>query len=224
MIQRTLPVLIATALLGAFCPVSHAANLFSNGSFQSGDLTDWTTVTTSNGTAGVGGAFPEVASFDVTGGGAQNAAEFQVGEVNFTGEYEGAGLTQTLDVTAGTYDISEDFAAIAPDFTNSEGGLFQILVDSVSVASFDIGRINQGSTVRNSLNDASLDLSAGSHTFEFLITRNYLAGDTPIQYITNLSLTGGSVVSAAPLPSSLWGGLMLLAGFAGQRKIRAMLA
>jgi hypothetical protein len=107
-VLRGLFTIIAVSLLAT----SARGNDLLNGSFQSGDLSDWTPFTTSNGTAGDG--FPAVASFNVTGSGNINAAEFNVGEVAFTsGDYEGAGLSQGEILPAGSYDISEDFAAVA---------------------------------------------------------------------------------------------------------------
>jgi hypothetical protein len=50
--------------------------------------------------------------------------------------------------------------------------------------------------------DETVDLTAGMHTFETEITRVFLSsvGDTPDQYIDNISLTPNSVT---PEPSSL---------------------
>ncbi len=77
------------------------ANLLTNGDFQTGSLAPWTAFTTGNGTNGAG--FPNVVSFDTTGSGASLAAQFQVGEVTFTGAQEGGGIFQSLTLAGGTY-------------------------------------------------------------------------------------------------------------------------
>ena len=59
---------LAVTLVASAAPVP-------NGDFETGDLTGWTTFTTTNGTIGT----PAVVPFDTTGSGASNAAEFNVG-------------------------------------------------------------------------------------------------------------------------------------------------
>jgi hypothetical protein len=62
------------------------SHLIINGDFGTGNFTGWTLTTTSaNGTFGPSPPFLQVTSFNVTGSGATNAAQFQVGEVIFTG-------------------------------------------------------------------------------------------------------------------------------------------
>jgi hypothetical protein len=56
------------------------ANLLSNGSFTTGDFTDWTLADSANGAlAPADSGLPAVTSFNVTGGGAQDAATFETG-------------------------------------------------------------------------------------------------------------------------------------------------
>src|SRR5947209_1779444 len=88
------------------------AELLPNGSFQSGDLTGWAVFTTLDGTNGPG--LPVVTSFDVTGLGAQNAANFQVGSTaDFPFLGDGGGLSQDFRTLGGTLELSADVAAYA---------------------------------------------------------------------------------------------------------------
>ena len=55
-------------------------SLFTNGAFQTGDLSEWSTFTNPNGTVGVG--LPQVVQFDVNGDGTTTlSAKFQVGQL-----------------------------------------------------------------------------------------------------------------------------------------------
>ena len=65
--------------VGLLVPAAANADLISNGDFSTG-LTGWTVFTTANGTTGAG--LPDVVSFNTTGSGASNSAQFNVGEVN----------------------------------------------------------------------------------------------------------------------------------------------
>ena len=118
-----------TALL---CPVGQAnANLITNGDFQTGNFTGWTFFTTTNGTIGT----PAVVSFDVTGGGASLAAQFNAGEVAFTGLQEGGGIEQTFLSGAGATTISADIASNLDSLNNGDFGTFSLLLDGITVDS-----------------------------------------------------------------------------------------
>src|ERR1700693_6125776 len=115
----TLSLLAIVAAVAFTAGSASANNLLTNGAFQSGDLTGWTVFTTSNGSNGPG-AFPFVSSFDVTGGGAQNAAQFQVGIASGPILVEGGGgLYQDLNSGAGMLDVSFDFASEGDTTVNS---------------------------------------------------------------------------------------------------------
>src|SRR5215469_6911480 len=103
-------VLFGFALLCASLTTASAGPILVNGDFQTGDLTGWTTFTTSNGTNGAG--LPNVVSFDTTGSGASLAAHFNVGAVNVDGTEQGGGLDQSFNIaTAGTYPFFLDIAS-----------------------------------------------------------------------------------------------------------------
>ncbi len=199
--------LASTALLAAtFAFTGARANeAVANGGFLTGDLADWTTFTTANGSLGFA-PDPQVTSFDVTGGGAQNAGEFQVGEVNFTTLREGGGLRQTITADAGPLFFSADIAAYdKPAFTNSDGGIFSVYLDGTLEDSVNFGQINGGQTLRDTLSFSEA-VTAGQHDLEILMTRperNANGVDigqpqllyTPYQYVTDVSALQGTPTS-----------------------------
>jgi hypothetical protein len=196
------------AIMGVAGQASASTNLLVNGSFETGDFTDWTLFTTSNGTFG-GSPNPQVVMFNVTGGGAQNAAKFNVGEVNFDGTQQGGGIYQDITTPAGVLDFSAAIAS-ASDLGNFFSGVFSVLLNGVVEETVNLGEIDPGQELMGSLS-FSAPVSAGVNQIEILITRPRLsAGDgvTPNQYVTDISATVGSV----PEPTT-WA--MLLLGFAG---------
>src|SRR6476659_9855554 len=90
------------AVMALVAAVTSAKADFINGNFQTGNLTGWTTYTTTNGTIGT----PSVVTFDTTGGGPSLAARLQVGQVTFqSGVHAGGGLLQNLNLGAGAYTL-----------------------------------------------------------------------------------------------------------------------
>ena len=130
--------LVFFAMLGMTPDQLCANNLLNNGSFQTGDFTGWTLVTTANGTAGVG--FPIVTMWPLGG---SNAAEYEVGQVNYiNGDFEGAMLLQVFAASSGTLDLAFDWAATGDGIhNNSDAGLFQLVLDGVVLNSYDVGHI-----------------------------------------------------------------------------------
>ncbi len=185
---------------------ARATNILSNGDFESGVLTPWTVFTTGNGTNGAG--LPDVVPFNTTGYGASLAAQFDVGEVNFTELQEGGGISQTFNVaSAGQYAFYANIGSMddADGQVNGDGGTFSILIDNIIRASFDIGPFSSPDQIITATLSGLVTLNAGNHTFAVLITRPYLSlGDqTPTEYLDNISL------GAAPEP-----GTFALAGLA----------
>jgi len=187
------------------------ANLVTNGGFDTGDFAGWTLFTTPNGSLGKTPGLPNVLSFDVTGGGASNAAQFQVGQAAFIlGAEEGGGIQQDIITPAGIAVLHADIAAFVPaipDFIggNSEGGVFSLLLDDVSVDSFTTGFVIGGVPLDSAL-DFTGPISAGIHTLEILVTRPFATGtgenETPFQYVDNVSLDV-EATPAIPEPSAL---------------------
>jgi PEP-CTERM motif-containing protein len=198
------------------------ADVISNGDFGTGTLADWTVFTTTNGTNGAG--LPDVASFNTTGSGATNSAQFNVGEVNFDGTQQGGGLSQTIDIaTSGTYDFSAAIAAqVISGQSNADAGTFSLLIDGTTIASVDLGHIGPAFGLASTLNatlDGSDVLSAGTHDLEIEITRPFtsVGGETPDEYVTNIS--SNAEVSAVPEPTSLllFGTVVVLVGLTLRR-------
>lgn len=188
-----------------FAVMPASGGVLVNGDFETGDLTGWTVFTTSsNGTNGAG--LPDVVPFDVTGGGASNAAQFEVGQITFdSGVQEGGGLLQVFHWSGGTARLSVDVAASQPfPPGNGSGGVFSLLLDGVVLDTFTVGDINAGEVFRSKLAATVVNLAAGDHEFKILITRPFgsTSSLTPFQYIDNAAVV--------PEPSTL-----VLAGLGG---------
>ncbi len=166
------------------------AQIIYNGDFETGNLNGWTTFTTPNGALKPpGSSLPPVAQFDVLGTDVpSNAAQFQVGEVNFNATEQGGGILQTFSVSAGQYVISADFAAYNLNF-NDEAGLETVSVDSVTVGTLDFGLINPSQTKRGVI-QGTLNLSGGTHQITIELTRPYINdNETPFEYVDNVAVT-----------------------------------
>jgi hypothetical protein len=203
----SVPLVAASALL--LGGVGEVRADFINGNFTSG-LTGWTPFVTSNGTNGTlnGRPLPDVVSFDTTGTGASPSAHFNVGEVSFDRTQQGGGIHQVLALTAATYRVTGNFASQddPSGLINSDAGTFSLLVDGHVKQSISLGGFTTSGQILRGAFDVSFALPAGTHDFAFEITRGFLSNDvnTPQEFLTNLHLSGGSVLTTGvPEPASL---------------------
>jgi hypothetical protein len=206
--KRFMPLVLVSLLIVAAGSAS-AGNLLVNGSFQDGNFTGWTLGTTADGTAGQG--FPIIACWPPDP--CLNSAKYEVGQVNFNpGVFEGATISQMFTSGGGMTTLSVMWAAMGDGVhTNGEGGLFELILDGTILASHDVGQIGPTDLVNGTLTD-TLNLSAGTHTFEVDILRPFLAnpGNTPYQYITGADVEGPG--GTTPEPGTL---VMLGSGVLG---------
>jgi hypothetical protein len=225
MARRTalLTAVLCLVLAGATTALG-SSNLLTNGSFSTGDFTGWTLFTTPSGNLG-GDGYPFVSTFNPTGDGAAYAAGFNVGG-GTPGNFQGGGVYQDFTVsTAGLYSLSFDWAAYSPSTEccqNGDGGQFSLILNGVTLDSYDTGTINIGQTIPGSL-VVDTSLTPGSYQFEIQIARQF--GNcgyncTPEQFVTNASASLASS-GATPEPGSLMllgSGLVGLAGIVRRKR------
>ncbi|MCH7713483.1 MAG: hypothetical protein IIC99_07655 [Chloroflexi bacterium] len=177
-------------------------NLFTNGDFETGDLSGWTTFTTGNGTLGTG--YPQVASFDTNGDGASTmSAQFSVGQADTTisspdvPKYQGGGIYQTVDLAGGDYSLTVEIAAhdSGSNFGNGEAGKFELIVDGQLMDSHDFKQINSNAS-KHSLLAAMPGMTAGAHEIMIRITRPAGEANTLTQYIDNITLKNTATTDA----------------------------
>lgn len=205
MIRRRVSAVVAGLFaFGCLCRPA-VADTITNGNFDTGNLEGWTTFTTVNGSVGAG--LPNVTPFNTTGSGISDAAQFNVGEVNFDLTQQGGGLFQIINApVSGLYKLTEDFASQDNVGKNVDAGTFSILIDGVTVASDDLGSFAMAGQLLRGSFDETLDLTAGSHLFEVEVSRQFLSTgpNTPDEYIDNISLTPAQKsVGLTPEPSSI---------------------
>jgi hypothetical protein len=152
------------------------ANLIQNGSFSTGDFTDWTVFSTANGSLGVR-PLPRITSFDVSGTGPTIAAEFQVGQITLDskGARAGGGIEQAVTTDAGLYRFDADVAGFSTH-VDPDAGNVTVLVDGVSGDTVNFSPILTTPPFIPLLRDTlsfTTSLSAGMHEIEILITRSF---------------------------------------------------
>ncbi|MGD2181950.1 PEP-CTERM sorting domain-containing protein [Lusitaniella coriacea] len=202
MLEKLTLAAAGTALMSGivFTGSAEAAGLV-NGDFETGDLTGWTTFTTTNGTVGTG--FPKVRSFDTDNDGvASNSAAFRVGQVDFEesgGTPRGGGIFQEVSLGDGDLNISVDIATLDTIGGNYGGGIFELLFDGIVVDNFDFGFVAANVPEFSELSYID-NIIAGTYQVGIRITRPYTQNSyTPVQYVDHFQLSG-SAVNAVDVP------------------------
>jgi len=179
--MRTKPLLAVVAL--AFCitvaaPKTFAQNLITNGSFETGDFTGWTTGGNFEATEVVSGAFDEYT-------GAQDGNFYAVlGPVGSDGT-----LSQTLATTAGAqYTISFWFASVGDNPSD-----FSALWDGAPLLS-----LTNPNTGANWTEFTFTATGTGSDTLTFSFR-----DDPAFMALDNISVTTETGGTSVPEPSSL---------------------
>jgi uncharacterized protein (TIGR03382 family) len=195
-----------------------SAQTFVNGNFETGNLSGWTVTPTANGQTRIQDTF----LYDIDGGGPlgpSQVARFAVGQVAFqSGVPAGIELTQSINLAGGTaYVISFDWSAYRESSTvsNAQGGIFDLIVNGVAIASGVAGSTSLGTPRFGSVSGNFLAPANGGYSVGVRITRPFTPPDTggPItlfQAVDNFTII--------PAPGAL--ALMGLAGLAGTRRRR----
>jgi hypothetical protein len=202
-----------TASLALLITTPANADLITNGSFQTGDLTGWT------GSSTVFGPFL-VRPDDVTGKGIQNAAEALTGA--------SADLRQVVQIdTPGFYQFSADTAVTMnyppKDHGSGISSSASLLIDGLAVTPpsgfYDLDGPS-GSIYRRHLSSPFLALGAGSHTVEFLFAFDANVFDTANIDATNFALSPfAGVPEPGPLTLATIGlGMLGLVTFGRRRR------
>jgi hypothetical protein len=177
--------------LAALAPAALGQS-FTNGNFETGDLTGWTVTTTANGQT----ASQTVQSMDIDGPGPLGlsmAAQFQVGQVSSVfNDFEGIELTQSLTLAAGVqYQLSLNWAATRTGtVNNAEGGVFTLFAGTVNIASQSAGSTNSATPHYGLLTGAYTPTSTGPVMVGVRITRPYTVPGDLSQWVDNISITG----------------------------------
>jgi hypothetical protein len=192
-----------------------------NGDFETGDLTGWTTFTTTNGTNGFG--FPNVTSFDTTGSGTSNSAQFSVGYVAL-GPGGGGGIIQDITLASGILNLSVDVAAFyaGGNPVVSDTGIFSLLLNGSVLDTFDAGFLATNAVRRDTLT-ASTNVTAGTYTIGIQITRPFFPINNLFQYVDNFVISGSSTsATAVPEPFTVIGSILGgTAAFSMRRKLKS---
>ena len=155
----------------------------TNGDFEDGNFSSWTTFLTVNGT---NLADPTIVWIDMDGDGFNSSvAQFQLGST-FSGVYGGGGIYQTVHLAPGIYTVS---AEIGITDTGSVGdvyspGLFELLVDGAVASTYEFDVVKPSQTLVASL-------AVGTENpFEIRlrITRPYPPSSKLVQLIDNVSV------------------------------------
>ena len=172
---------------------------FVNGDFETGDMTGWTITVGPMAEY----TYQDVVLFDMNDtepGGTSFAAQFSVGQANNNDtEYRYIDVTQQLQLVAGNnYDFQFDWASHNYFFIdNFDGGIFELIVDGNSLASFDTENIFAESTEYGTLFASFQATQTGSYSVGARISRRFRSTNNGAfilgQYLDNFSVTSTGV-------------------------------
>ena len=175
-------------------PAPRLATSVNNGDFETGNLSGWTTFTTSNGVA-----VTYVTPFDTNGDNvATYSARFGVGQYVYQGDDypEGGGIFQSVNLVKGDLSITADIASNHPySHCNLSGGEMQLIVDGVIADTHDFGVVCNYETKRSTLHaNISID-TVGTHEIRFVALRAAgLSG--VVNYLDNVEISGSATVTS----------------------------
>jgi hypothetical protein len=186
-------------------------NQATNGSFDTGNLSDWNVVVGPNTNVSFG--FPRIESFDVNGDGhPSNAMRVRLGRLD-TDLFGGSvSIQQNLLLTAGDYEFSADVASQSLEaFGNTGPGNYELTLDGVVIDQVFLNgtSIDAMEVIRESLSVRIDDVEAGYHTLGITIARGATNSREIYQFIDNIQMTPVSMPlpittsQAAPEPTSL---------------------
>jgi len=204
----------ALLIAGLFASASASANVIVNGGFDTGDFTGWTTYDSANGVSS-----PAVVSANVTGQGPGLAAQFEVGERVFTRLYEGGGIRQAFSIAGGMVAISADIASFGGTYgENYGGGRYELFLDGILLDMVEIGTIDTGEVMRDTLSYSGV-IGSGVHELNIFMSRHFTtSSETPRQYVDNVVV---DLAADVPEPgTSVLFGLGLAAACVAMRRTR----
>ena len=222
--------LLLLTVLALGVPRQAAASSIPNAGFEGGVLAPWEVfVSNNNGIVAPAGSTVEIVPFasfsDMLT--LTLSAQLQVGQlVHFPSlPAEGGGIRQTLSLALGELVVSFDIAVEdANNRSNLVAGTFTLLFDDVPVtgpgttgtillaggpvtspdATVDFGPIEAGQVRFGQINAVIPVTTAGLHEIAILITRaGESKGNTPFEYIDNITLSVSEPSSAALLLTAL---------------------
>jgi hypothetical protein len=192
MIRKSMMAAVAAA---AGCAASAAAQQFVNGDFESGSLAPWVVTPDVNGQTML--QLVELIDIDGSGPLAESlAARFQVGMMtSVTSIQKGITLSQPVELTAGVpYLISFDWATnlTPPATTNTEGGVFSLVVDGARLGWGNAGSTTLATQPRTGrVEEVFVPAATGLHDIGVRITRPFtITATTNInQWVDNFAIS-----------------------------------
>jgi hypothetical protein len=177
-------------VIGASFSVAQAQS-FTNGNFETGDLTGWTSAFTTNGAS----TLQTVSQFDIDGGGplpTNFAGQFQVGHVSGTTGSAGITLTQNMNLVAGqTYQFHFDWASRCnlTSGSNADGGQYDFIVNNVSLIHQAVGSIPALTTIYGVSNSSFTAPTTATYSVGAMLQRAFNASGSVDQFVDNFTVT-----------------------------------